>query len=434
MPLRPRKIGAVCLLFIMMLAVALATAHPTYGGLTFAKDLAFPYQQAYDSPTQKEGADFALKDGDRVVFFGDSITESRLYTTYIEHYVVTHYPDRHVTFFNTGWGGDKVTGNNCKVCGSPGALARLNRDVIAYKPTVVTLLFGMNDGEYKDFNPAILKVYEDGLTSIIRELKAKTAPRIYVMTPTAYDQADSPSRRKKIRYNDVLDRYTEAAKQIALREGLPVIDLHSVTTKALRQAQAAYPTYTFIPDRVHPNEDGHLIIATEILRFWGAPAKGQEILKKVDIGENKTTSLSVSAPLPWPSPLPSEKIRKIRPEVMEMGKVNLRVTGLPAGKYVINIDGANAGEYTAQRLGFGIPLSSLSAQATKLSGSLVTLMRQRSDIFYTRWRNIELPLSGEYKSAVDVVSALNSIENEMAQRIRILGGLHEYSLVITSKA
>ena len=40
----------------------------------------------------QNATDFALKDGDRVVFYGDSITEQRLYTTYVEHYVLTHYP------------------------------------------------------------------------------------------------------------------------------------------------------------------------------------------------------------------------------------------------------------------------------------------------------------------------------------------------------
>ncbi len=32
--------------------------------------------------------DFFIKDGDRVVFLGDSITEQRLYTTYIEAYAL----------------------------------------------------------------------------------------------------------------------------------------------------------------------------------------------------------------------------------------------------------------------------------------------------------------------------------------------------------
>src|SRR5262245_35832125 len=50
--------------------------------------------------------DFFIRDGDRVVFLGDSITEQRLYTTYIEAYALTRYPDWKLTFRNVGWGGD----------------------------------------------------------------------------------------------------------------------------------------------------------------------------------------------------------------------------------------------------------------------------------------------------------------------------------------
>ena len=42
---------------------------------------------------QVTGADdFYLRHGDRVVFYGDSITDQRLYTVIAETYVVTRYP------------------------------------------------------------------------------------------------------------------------------------------------------------------------------------------------------------------------------------------------------------------------------------------------------------------------------------------------------
>jgi len=53
---------------------------------------------------------FYLKAGDRVVFYGDSITDQRLYTTFVETYVVTRFPKMPVTFVHSGWGGDRVTG------------------------------------------------------------------------------------------------------------------------------------------------------------------------------------------------------------------------------------------------------------------------------------------------------------------------------------
>src|SRR5438128_12071115 len=84
---------------------------------------------------------FVLKDGDTVVFYVDSITDQRLYTTFAETYLVTRFPALHFTFVHSGWGGDKVSGGG----GGPIDL-RLRRDVIAYHPSVVTIMLGMNDG------------------------------------------------------------------------------------------------------------------------------------------------------------------------------------------------------------------------------------------------------------------------------------------------
>jgi lysophospholipase L1-like esterase len=366
-----------------------------------------------------------------VVFYGDIITEQRLYTTYVEHYVLTHYPDRRVSFTNTGWGGDKVTGNDCKPCAGVGGMARIKRDVIDHRPTVVTLLFGMNDGQYVDFDPAIMKVYEDGLTAIIRELKSKTSARIYVMTPSVYDGTRHTPWSKTDRYNDVLDRYSEAAKQIAQREGLSVIDLHTLTSEALRQAKKDTPDYTFASDGVHPEEDGQLLMAAGILRAWGASSDGVELHKQVNMEENQSASISVSAPLPWPKPLPSEKLSKVSPQVMALGEVRLRLTGLPAGKYKINVDGKDAGEFTAEALAAGFPIGLLSEKASQQSGAVATLIRKRADIFFWRWRQIEVPFATEYKSATSVVSSFTPLIAEMQERARMLAALHPYQLVIS---
>ena len=55
-------------------------------------------------------ADFAIKDGDTVVFYGDSITDQRLYTSFTESYILTRFPQLHVKFVHSGWGGDRVIG------------------------------------------------------------------------------------------------------------------------------------------------------------------------------------------------------------------------------------------------------------------------------------------------------------------------------------
>src|SRR2546421_10357909 len=111
--------------------------------------------------------DFFLKNGDTVVFYGDSITDQRLYTTFAETYVLTRFPALRVKFVHSGWGGDRVSG------GGGGPIdVRLRRDVLAYKPTVVSIMLGMNDGGYRTFDHGFFDTYTQGYTHHIHCLEA----------------------------------------------------------------------------------------------------------------------------------------------------------------------------------------------------------------------------------------------------------------------
>jgi hypothetical protein len=57
-------------------------------------------------PAVGRADDFAFKEGDTVVFLGDSITAARTYGKIVENYTLLRYPDRKVRFVNAGRGGD----------------------------------------------------------------------------------------------------------------------------------------------------------------------------------------------------------------------------------------------------------------------------------------------------------------------------------------
>src|SRR6516225_9941333 len=121
------------------------------------------------------GADFLIHDGDRVVFLGDSITEQRLYTTYIEAYALTRYPHWKLSFRNVGWGGDtswlrqRSHPDEAKLFAADEETQQkmveksvgrgLERDVLPLKPTFVTVKFGMNDHSYQPFREDIFRAY-----------------------------------------------------------------------------------------------------------------------------------------------------------------------------------------------------------------------------------------------------------------------------------
>src|SRR5579871_3909672 len=212
---------------------------------------------------------FYLHDGDRVVFYGDSITDQRLYTTFVETYVVTRFPQMKTTFVHSGVGGDRVTG------GGAGAIdTRLPRDVVAYKPTVMTIMLGMNDGSYRAFDQKIFDTYAAGYRHIIESVKqALPGLRITVIQPSPYDDVTRAPNFEG-GYNKVLVRYGDFVKELASSEKLTVADLNGPVVAALEKAQGLdkEKSQKLIPDRVHPGPGGHLLMAEALLKAWNAPA------------------------------------------------------------------------------------------------------------------------------------------------------------------
>ena len=205
--------------------------------------------------------DFHLKSGDRVVFYGDSITDQRLYTTFAETFVVTRFPKLDVQFTHSGWGGDTVNGG-----GGGGIDTRLQRDVFAYKPTVMTIMLGMNDGSYRAFEQRIFDTYSKGYEKIIAAVKQNVPGiRLTLLQPSPFDDVTQPPKFEG-GYNAVLVRYGQFVKELAGRENLGVADLNTAVVAALEKARAtdADTAKKIIADRVHPGSAGQLLMAAEL--------------------------------------------------------------------------------------------------------------------------------------------------------------------------
>ena len=213
---------------------------------------------------------FAIKDGDRIVFYGDSITDQRLYTTFVETYIVTRFPSMNVSFVHSGWGGDRVTG------GGGGRIDhRLDRDVFSYKPTVVTVMLGMNDASYRPFDQKTFDIYAKGYAHLVESLKSHIpGVRITLIQPSPFDDV---TRKPNFEggYNQVLNRYGEFVKELAEKEGAGVADLNTPVVAALKKAMEINATgaQELIKDRVHPGPAGQLLMAEALLKAWNAPGR-----------------------------------------------------------------------------------------------------------------------------------------------------------------
>jgi len=381
---------------------------------------------------------FWLKDGDRVVFYGDSITDQRLYTTFVETYVVTRFPRLKIRFVHSGVGGDRVTG------GWAGPIdVRLPRDVIAYKPTVMTIMLGMNDASYRAWDEAIFQTYSTGYQHIIDTMKrALPGIRITVIQPSPFDDVTRPPSIDG-GYNAVLVRYGQFVKELGGREHLLVADLNAPVVSMLEKAKAedAELAQKIIPDRVHPGPGGHLIMAEALLKAWNAPATVAAVeidaaaKRPVRADNAKVTGLQAGSSLSWsetdsalalPLPLPLDKDFKdvglaLRSSdfLEALDQEPLKVTGLTAARYALTIDGEKVGDFTQEQLQEGIDLATLPTPMAKQAAKVHDLTLKHNNIHFARWRDVQISLQ-DYKLAgeKEVVDALDKLEEQLVQQQR----------------
>src|SRR5207237_2583902 len=100
-----------------------------------------------------QAQDFFIKDGDRIVMMGDSITEQHLYSNFVEMWTVTRFPAWKLTFRNVGIGGDRSVGGN----------SRFQRDVERFHPNATTVDFARNAARSKALDAKLFKSYSDCL-------------------------------------------------------------------------------------------------------------------------------------------------------------------------------------------------------------------------------------------------------------------------------
>ena len=376
---------------------------------------------------------FHLRSGDRVVFYGDSITDQRLYTTFLETYVLTRFPHLDVRFIHSGWGGDRVTG------GDGGRVdVRLQRDVIAHRPTVVTVLLGMNDGRYRPFEQPLYDRFVSGYARLIQALRAELPQaRLTVIQPSPYDDVTRPPFEGGS-YNQVLLRFGAFIKQVAAREHLTFADFNGDLVAVLKKlnAEDSKVALKLIPDRVHPTEAGHLVMMQSLLAAWGAPAlvtaveldgaRGRLVaasntqVSELAKAEGGLRWSQLDRALPMPVDL-SDPVIDLT--LAASGFVNrldlqpLKVTGLGAGSFALRIDDQQVGVFRGADLARGINLATLPTPMGKQAGDVHELTLKHNDLHFTRWRLVQTRLEKDgAQQTGGALDALDKLEQELIDR------------------
>lgn len=341
------------------------------------------------------GDDFLVKPNDRVLFLGDSITEQYQYSTDIELYLTTRFPAWNLTFINAGISGDTAQGGR----------NRFQEHVLAEKPTVITINFGMNDAGYGNFDPNRQKVFVEA-TEAMLTMARQAGVRVGLVSPNAVDRR--VQERFKL-YLETQKTFYAPLKELAASHVAAFVDQYAITRAALEKMEAdkADGVRPF-GDGFHTSSNGGLFMAHAILTGLNAPAlvshvgidrnsfgagAGSKVLNCTISGETKTETgvafdrLDMALPIPvqsdWVSLLPY--VNRLK----DLNNYELAVTGLAAGNYAISIDGVEVATHSADELAAGVNLGNVTKGPIHDQGQKVfNAINQKNGMVHQRFRGV----------------------------------------------
>ncbi len=352
--------------------------------------LLLPFTLAVAQNTPQTGAvknpPFALKQGDRVVFIGNSLFENDYQYGYLELALTTRWPDRDVTYRNLGWTGDNVYGvARSTITNPPTGYELLMEHLTKAQPTLVFVAYGgieAQDGE------AGLPGFKEGLTKLLDKIDQLGANAI-LLSPIPILSADSA--KSVVTRNAMLEVYASAIAKTASERGKRYIDLFKPIQEISKQTPLT-------DNGIHLNETGYYYLATIIEQSLGlgprttpisiatskqtaeisGPAK---LLASGNTNENLTFTIDERY-LPMPRPMDDKGIP-------DTGQV-LKITGLKKGFYSLTADNMEVLTASAKKWEEGVTIR--QGSGFEQVRELRQMILKKNDLFFFQYR----PLNTTY--------------------------------------
>ena len=210
------------------------------------------------SVAQADDPKVTLKAGDRIVFLGDSITQGGAgpngYVTMIRKELDKRHPDLKIEVIGAGISGNKV----------PDLQRRVEKDVIAKKPTIVVIYIGINDVWHGEKDPArgtTPEAFESGLKEVIGKCRDAGAT-VVLCTPTVIGEKKDGANTLDAK----LDQYSDISRKTAKELKLPLCDLRKAFLDHIQvHNKDNADKGVLTSDTVHLNQAGNQFVADTML-------------------------------------------------------------------------------------------------------------------------------------------------------------------------
>jgi lysophospholipase L1-like esterase len=203
-----------------------------------------------------------LQEGDFVAICGDSITEERIYSVYMQDYLLMCQPAAKLRTLQAGWDGETA----------PGFLRRMEYDVLPLGPNVATTCYGMNDGGLSAMTVEKGERYRDAQRAIVKKFKENGIRFIVLGSAGCVDSNtfnDNPA--DAVIYNETLAQIRDIAREVAREENVIFADVYDPMMDVMAKTKAKYGRSYHLAGvhGVHPDLNGHLVMAYAFLKALG---------------------------------------------------------------------------------------------------------------------------------------------------------------------
>lgn len=208
-------------------------------------------------------SNLALRDGDRFLFMGDSITDcgrrdanapwGNGYAAMTIGLIQAEAPGLQVEFFNRGIGGNTTAELE----------ARWQEDCLDLRPTWLSVLIGINDcfqyiNGREETSPEHYGARYETLLGLAVEA---TGCGLVLLEPFLFVRPEDLSDGHRQGW-ELLPRYIETVHRLAEQFGARLVTTHQIGQEILQY----YPGTFLAPEPVHPNTTGHVVIAHHLVQ------------------------------------------------------------------------------------------------------------------------------------------------------------------------
>jgi len=207
-----------------------------------------------------------LRDGDRVVFLGDTLIEREQYHGWVELMLTARFPERNVTFRNLGWSGDTPAGDSrfglsLLQAGKEPAnegWTQLVKQIEDAKPTVVFVGYGMAASFEGEAGREKFKADYQRLLDTI----AKVSPgaRIVLLGTVRHENLGTPWA-DPARHNAELERTSAVVRDIAAQRSVTFFPVQEALRGPMERPVAGSGSGKLTDNGIHLNGSGYRVVA-----------------------------------------------------------------------------------------------------------------------------------------------------------------------------